>query len=354
MISHTHSHIVPQPPFSRAHTYIHSPTRTHALAHSHSRRRPKSHAPSLSLNRAQRVRDSDAALLKSALGPNATAIIAFHHYLADVGYYGYSPLHKLQQVVEDFSSRGIKPVIFFLDCEFYGAGTWQHTHDVVRNASARSYLLANINRTLSLPRMASVRHASTYWLGESSRCTGRGGHQVCTEAQITDYLSSVQRVINMHAASHLVHLDGQIWEACWPQPCSPDTWGVGGYSPRSLREASVQGVMAESWAQGSLRGAVATLLAAKAVPPSELLLLNDVPNCGQANSSRPCATGTLEGDMAHWFRDLEALGLQTTFGAWDWVDGGLPQPSNYGIVSNDGSTLTEKGKIVQAQVGMLL
>jgi hypothetical protein len=137
-------------------------------------------------------RDDDAKMMKYALGdhPNATVILAFAHYLADRSVYGNTALDRLATVVRDFSSRGIKPVVFFLDVEFYGLGTWAYTHDIIHNMTARSYFLANLNRTLSLPGMESVGHVSSYWLGGSARCNGK--QSTCTEAEIADFIQAVQ------------------------------------------------------------------------------------------------------------------------------------------------------------------
>jgi hypothetical protein len=303
----------------------------------------------------QRRRDSDAALLHHSLGdhPRATAIIMFDSYLADVDYYGDEPLNRLGELVSHFASNGVRPLLFIGDAEFYGDGTWGSTHDVVRNASARQYLLGNVRRALAVPAVAaSVQFASTYWLGNSNRCTGAGSLPKCTEAQITDYVREVQQTIHEAGKRHLLHVDGPFWDGCPALPggatCNATAWNVAGYSPRSMRDAAVAGLMGESWAMGSLRRSVRALLDAKAVATEDVLLLNDVPNCDLPAANRSCSTGSLAGDDAMWFDDLSSLGLNA-WGVWDFIDGGLGDSNEYGDARNDGGGLTAKGELHRAQ-----
>jgi hypothetical protein len=298
-------------------------------------------------------RDNDVKMLKRALGnhPNATVILAFDHYLADESAYGNSALQRLVTVVRDFSSHGIKTMVFFLDVEFYGAGTWKYTHDVVHNVTARSYLLANINRTLSLPGMESVAYASSYWVGASSRCNGK--QSTCSEEEITDFIQAVQNEVNFHGKRYLLHVDGPFWDGCWPQPCDPDKWVIGGYSPNSLRAAKVQGLLGESWVMGSLKNAVELLVGgtSPAVPRSEVMLLADIPNCDDpaVSKSHPCSTGSLTSDVNKWFAIVDSLGMGSTWGSWDFVDGGLSQANPYGVLCNNGTVLTPKGELMRTK-----
>ena len=113
----------------------------------------------------------------------------------------------------------------------------------------------------------------------------------------------------------------QFWDACWPQPCNLSRWDFGGYTPLAL--ANADGVLAESWVQGSLVGGVQALYALGTVGPATLLLVDDTPNC-DLQPSHACATGSLEGDVAAYTEKLAALGLRQ-WAVWDSVDGGVKE-----------------------------
>lgn len=305
-------------------------------------------------NHFEKVKDSDAALLLENLGnhPRASVILAFQNYLADTSVWGTEPLARLNEAVKHFAGKGLRPVLFVLDPEFYAEGTWTNTHDVVGNSTARSYLIRNIKAILSLPEVtASVTHASTYWVG--ANCANR--KTPCREADIVSYIKDIQAAINSVASTllpdgmgirHLLHVDGPFWDGCWPQPCDPSDWVVGGYSPASLRDAGIQGLLGESWVSGSLVGSVSLLIDQESVNASEIMLLCDVPNCDDPGSERKCATGSVRGDTEAWFADLVKIGVNGTWGVWDFVDGGLEDGhNNYGDALNDGSGLTAKGKL---------
>ena len=52
--------------------------------------------------------------------------------------------------------------------------------------------------------------------------------------------------------------------------CNVTAWNVAGYSPRSIRAAGAAGLLGESWASGSLRGALRVLLVdERAVPAGD-------------------------------------------------------------------------------------
>lgn len=70
---------------------------------------------------------------------------------------------------------------------------------------------------------------------------------------------------------------------------------------------------------GSLGGAVHVLLESQAVAAEDVLLLNDVPNCDIPSANKTCSTGSLPGDDASWFATLAKLGLNGTWGVWDFV-----------------------------------
>jgi hypothetical protein len=61
-----------------------------------------------------------------------------------------------------------------------------------------------------------------------------------------------------------------------------------GYSPTSLKNAHIDGLMGESWAMGSLAGALQVLLRSGAIGVRDVLMLNDVPNCDIPSAARVC------------------------------------------------------------------
>ena len=283
----------------------------------------------------ERNHGADASMLKHSLGDaEATAIIYFPGYLADSGVWGPTPVNRLAAAVAAYAEAGIKSILFLGDPEFYGSGTWAQTHDIVHNATARAYFLSCVATILAEPQLAAkLSFVSTYWLGASSRCV------TCTEAQIAALITDIQRVANAANVTYLQHVDGPFWDA--------GSGGVNGYSAKSLSVA--QGVMAESWAQGDLRSSVGAFLVAGGASTSTLLLLNDVPNCDDASQPKRCSTGSVDGDTAAWFADLDALGVGDTWGVWDLCDGGVGDQNSYGDITNDGSALTRKGALHRAR-----
>ena len=112
----------------------------------------------------------------------------------------------------------------------------------------------------------------------------------------------------------------------------------------------MQGLLAESWVQGSLVGGLQSLQAQHVFDPADILVITDVPNC-DLHPSTPCATGSLAGDVAAWFQMLASVGLNGTWAVWDYVDGSRTDPSNYygDAWSNDTVSLTAKGVLHRAQ-----
>ena len=279
---------------------------------------------------------ADASMLKRSLGDsaNATAVIYFQAYLADAAVWGTAPIDRLKTAVAAYTSQSIKTILFLGDPEFYGVGTWATTHDIVRNATARAYLLHCVETILAVPDIATqLSFISSYWLGASSRCT------TCTEEQIGNLIADLQSTANAANVTYLQHVDGPFWDAAGGE--------VNGYSAKSL--AIAQGVMAESWCQGSLKTAVSALLAAGGATTSTLLMLNDVPNCDDLSQPKRCSTGSLAGDTSAWFGVLDALNLGDTWGVWDLIDGGAGEANSYGDVQNNGTGLTPKGALHRAR-----
>lgn len=69
-------------------------------------------------------------------------------------------------------------------------GTWAHTHDVVRNTTARSYLKDQITTILRAPNISvgAVQFTSVYWVGASSRCTGKAAGYACPSFARTSFV----------------------------------------------------------------------------------------------------------------------------------------------------------------------
>eukprot|EP00037_Helgoeca_nana_P012835 m.117183 g.117183 ORF g.117183 m.117183 type:complete len:299 (+) comp21679_c1_seq1:137-1033(+) len=175
------------------------------------------------------VRDADAEQLQASLGGkgNATAIIYFEQYLADAaGRNSTAPLDRLDQVVAHFASHGIRSALFLGDPEFTAAATWESSHDVVRNATARAYLKRNIAAVLQLPNVkAHATYFSVYWLGASNRCAAPT--DPCTETMISEFLQDVGGVGNVAGGGlpFVAHVDGPFWGGCPTVPC-PSWYGT--------------------------------------------------------------------------------------------------------------------------------
>lgn len=105
--------------------------------------------------------------------------------------------------------------------------------------------------------------------------------EACSPEAVSAYNLALQSAVHSAGGrfnvSLALHLDGTFWDACWPQPCNESAWNFGGYTPWSINGSDA--IIAESWAQGSLVGAVNLLLDGGVVSRSTLLLLDDTPNC---------------------------------------------------------------------------
>ena len=269
-------------------------------------------------------------------------------------------LQRLHTVITNFVNAGFNAsltansspssnVILFIGApEYYGNGTSSQTQDIVHNSAAWQSFSRMVNATLTVPAVQShVRFVSVYWM--SAYCAARGA-SFCSEADITTFNTALQALVRANSPpassfAYLQHVDGPFWEGCWPQPCNATAWKVGGYTPKSLQGADA--LLGESWVQGSLKGAVATLWTAtnNTFGTSNTLLLNDVPNCDLYPSTKPCSTGSLTNDDSVWFSWLQQMGLNGTWGVWDSFDGGLYDANYYGDCLNNGTGLTAKGAL---------
>jgi hypothetical protein len=282
-------------------------------------------------------------LVRSSLGDvdGATVIIAFNAFLADASFDGVA-LARLRTVLADVAAARMRALLFLGRPEYAAPGRANDTGDVVHDAAARAYLLARVGDALAAPGVArGLLAASVYWMGAFCRGHGEG---FCAQADIASLTQDLRRVVNAAGLPYLQHVDGTFWDACWPQPCA--SFEYGGYSPASLNGTS-DGLLAESWAQGSLVGGVRLLVAGGVVTTDTMLLLDDTPNC-DLSGAPPCSTGSLDGDASAWSRMLNATGVRA-WGVWDAVDGGLVNDNAYGDLTNGGSNLTAKGWLHRAR-----
>lgn len=285
-------------------------------------------------------------LVRSSLGeaPRATVILYMGAWLADASHGGV-PLARFARVIGDITAAGMAVLPFIGRPEYTAAGN--SSRDVVHDAAARADLLA---RVADIARAAvaagATGAASVYWMGAYCLANGPG---FCAPADIAAFSAALRNAVRSGSAGALgyyQHLDGTFWDACWPQPCAQ--WDYGGYSPASLLAAHPDGLLAESWAMGSLVGGVARLYAEGVVTNATLLLIDDTPNC-DLEVTRPCATGSLRGDIAAWETQLAAVNCTGTWGVWDAVDGGQSDANDYGDLTNDGRNLTAKGFLHRAR-----
>jgi hypothetical protein len=287
-------------------------------------------------------------LIRYGLGdaPGATVILYFNAFLADPMHNGVA-LGRLDAVIGDVGAAGMRVLLFIGRPDYFGAGNASQTWNPVLNATARGYLLTQVAAIVGRPsvRPPLVPFASVYWMGLACHALPKG---TCAEAAVAAYNAQLQDAV--HAASggavaFALHLDGPFWDACWPQPCS--AWEFGGYTPASINGSDA--VMAESWAQGSLRGGVQLLYDEGVVTNASLLLLDDTPNCDVYPVQHPCSTGSLQSDITTWSGWLDELGLHGTWGVWDALECGTArdQQNYYGDlnVTTSSSGLSAKGQL---------
>jgi len=287
-------------------------------------------------------------LVRHGLGaaPRATVLLYFGAWLADPMHGGVA-LSRFETVVADISAAGMGVLPFVGRPEFHGAGGVSDTADVVHDAAARAYLTARVGDIVRLPslRPPLVHAVSVYWMGGYCHAHGPGFCSPSEVHALTASLRDAVRTASGGTVAFLQHLDGPFWDACWPQPCA--TWDYGGYGPGSLL-AAADGLLAESWAMGSLQGGVKALYAAGVVSNETLLLIDDTPNC-DTQPTHPCATGSLAGDLATWGAYLPGLGMAGQWAVWDSVDGGTADANFYGDLTSDGGGLTLKGLLHRAR-----
>jgi hypothetical protein len=250
-------------------------------------------------------------LVRYSLGDTArmAVILYFPLFLAD-DVHGGVALARLDIVVADIVAAGMEVLLLVGRPDYYGHGTLAEQWNPVKNTAAQNYVMARLDALVRRPALAApaLSFVSLYWMGAA--CAAQGG---CTEALVAAFTRRTRDTVfnatagavpylqvrgffslffsfNQFVVSFFgwQHLDGPFWEACWPQPCA--TFVYGGYSPTSLN-GSADGLLTESWVQGSLSGGVKRLYADGVVTNATLLLIDDIPNCDMFPTQRPCATG---------------------------------------------------------------
>jgi hypothetical protein len=114
----------------------------------------------------------------------------------------------------------------------------------------------------------------------------------------------------------------------------------------------MDGLLAESWVQGSLSGGLRTLFQYGIFNRTNVLMISDVPNC-DIYSNAPCATGSLGTDVSTWFGFIKGVGLNGTWTVWNYIDGSLSQANYYGDAwSNSTTAVTTKGLLHRVRAGL--
>lgn len=298
---------------------------------------------------------SDVALLRQSLGGggNASAIVYFPAFLADVARWGAAPLERLDSVVASLAAGGVRPQLLIGRPDVGASGEWLPSSDPVHDPAARAWLTARVRDVLALPAVQrEVVFVSVYWMGASSFCAQGGG---CSEAEVADYNAALADTVAAAGTRFrlLLHLDGMFQDACWPVPCA--SWDYHGYTPRSVNGS--WGLLVESWVQGSLRPAIQRLYDEGVTSADRLLLLQDLRNCDQPGVPA-CVMGSVQADVDAWFDALRQLGLcssdgsdgsaaQRTFGVWAFAD--VPPRNEFGDALANGTGLTAKGAANRAK-----
>ena len=293
-------------------------------------------------------------LVRASLGggqPGATVLLYFPLFLADPVHGGVA-LRRLDKALSDARAAGLRTALFIGRPDYHTNGSAGQTWNPVLDPAARAYVLAQLALLVTPARAAGLSSLSLYWMGLACHDLGEGA---CSEDAVRAYTAATASALRSAAAPAspppliLNHVDGMFWDACWPQPCA--AWRYGGYSPASLN-GTADGLLGESWAMGSLVGAVNKLYALGVATNATTLLLDDTPNCDLYPTAKPCSTGNLQGDVAAWGAMLPRMGLEGTWGVWAAVDGGAGASAlgnYYGDLLANGTGLTAKGWLHRAR-----
>ena len=141
---------------------------------------------------------------------------------------------RIQMDLGPFNSNGSQDFLIQMDLLFL-----QSILSWIRAPSRRSYLLANLNRTLSLPGMEAVQHASTYWLGASFWCNGQ--KSTCSVVWwlglshgmvIVEHVSRDWLYVWLHLSHSRACIEGlvvcmmHVWSVVWVQATVEHVWSV--------------------------------------------------------------------------------------------------------------------------------
>ncbi|HET6632376.1 MAG TPA: hypothetical protein VFG73_06670 [Rhodanobacteraceae bacterium] len=316
------------------------------------------------------ARDRDLAALQQLYDrhPRTLLIIYFPLYLADASY-GGTYLDELQAVLQWFNDHGIETMLFFGRPDYHYAGADSQAYaDPTTDMTQQDYVVAALDATLGHGSVASLVHlVSVYYMGLAANA-GR------TTANVLAYNQRLKATINSHGPDRAVcpgdnaclryiqHVDGPFWEAGY---ADPSNWNENGYTPADISPANgaSDGLMAESWVQGSLPVGLAYLFDNGYFGREQVMVINDIPNCDDAAvAALPggrCATGdgasaaAVDSDNAMWFGWLRDAGVRA-WSRWDYADAGSGDVNAYGAVDAAGVTMTENARQQQRHAGIFL
>ncbi len=301
--------------------------------------------------------------------PRTLLLVYFPLYLADVNYSG-TYLDELQTLLQWFNDHGIETMLFIGRPDYHYTGaTTQGYADPITDSTQQDYVINTIKAILAHGNIASLVHlVSVYYMGLATSPTQ-------PTADVLAYNQSLKATINGYGPSgascpgdsqcleYIQHVDGPFWEAGYNNLSG---WNENGYTPADISPANgaSDGLMAESWVQGSLSPGLAYLFDNGYFNHSQVMLINDIPNCDDSSVSALgggflCATGdhasisAVDSDNAQWFSWLRGAGVGA-WSSWDFVDAGSGDVNAYGAVDSAGSTMTENGRQQQRHAGIFI
>lgn len=302
--------------------------------------------------------------------PRTLLIVYFPLYLADTNY-GGTYLDELETLLQWYNDHGVETMLFIGRPDYYYTGTTtQGYRDPINDATQQGYVVSGIQNILGHGAISSLVHlVSVYYLGLVPT-----SQVVHAEADVLTYNRLLKTTINAFGPAgvacpgdsrclrYIEHVDGPFWEAGYSNPAS---WNENGYTPASISpgNSASDGLMAESWVQGSLPGGLAYLLGNGYFSSSQIMLINDIPNCDNSAvaslSGGACATGdhasagAVVSDNALWFSWFRGAGL-SAWSRWDFDDAASTDVNAYGALNSAGTAMTVNGHEQQRHAGIFL
>ena len=318
------------------------------------------------------AQDRDLANLRQLYdsNPRTLLVVYFPLYLADASYSG-TYVTELETLLQWFNDHGVETMLFVGRPDYYYTGaTTQGYADPVTDSTQQDYVINTIKAILGHGSVSSLVHlVSVYYMGLATSPTQPA-------ADVLAYNQRLKAAINGYGpsgavcpgdsqcAEYIEHVDGPFWEAGYPTPST--SWDENGYTPDDISPANgaSDGLMAESWVQGSLPGGLAYLFDNGYFTRNQVMLINDIPNCDDSSVSALgggflCATGdhasiaAVDSDNAQWFSWLRGAGVGA-WSSWDYADAGSGDVNAYGAVDAAGSTMTENARQQQRHAGIFV